>query len=173
MHGPGMRMATTLADVSSLRRYLVPQVPGVCLHVVDLGMACCAVEFVAGVARGLLVEVADSRGEGGTPPGASEHGQVPMNILIVSGTVTQPLASSVVDAWAGIPAPRAAIAFGACTISGGPYWDSYSVVAGIDDIIPIARYVPGCPPRPEAIVEALQAVARPLETRVHRSGEGG
>lgn len=96
--------------------------------------------------------------------GDSAHGggvDSPINVLIVSGTVTHALTQAVVRAWESLAQPRAAIAFGACTISGGPYWDSYAVAAGIDAHIPVTRYVPGCPPRPEALLEALAAVASP------------
>jgi NADH-quinone oxidoreductase subunit B len=51
------------------------------------------------------------------------------------------------------------MAFGACTASGGPYWDSYSVAQGIDETIPVQVYVPGCPPRPEALIAAILSIA--------------
>jgi len=51
------------------------------------------------------------------------------------------------------------LALGACATSGGPYWDSYAVVAGIDSVVPVASYVPGCPPRPEALVAAIVSLA--------------
>lgn len=141
-------------------------------------MACCAVEFVAAVASGLLVpEPTDSQPTVpglrddtavGTAPsvdfGSSLDDQPVFDVLIVSGTVTHALVPAVIEAWQSLPEPRAAIAFGACTISGGPYWDSYAVSPGIDEAIPVARYVPGCPPRPEAVIEALVALAEPSAT---------
>jgi NADH-quinone oxidoreductase subunit B len=144
-------------------RYVVAADRSVAVRVADLGMACCAVEFSAAVAQGLLISVEES-GHGGAEPAlggsaVSPSTPVAMSILVVSGTVTQPLLPSVVAAWAKIPEPKAAMAFGACTITGGPYWDSYSVAPGIDSAIPIHRYVPGCPPRPEALIDALLAVA--------------
>lgn len=156
------------------RRYRVPALPALRVHVADLGLACCAVEFVAAVARGLLVPdptalVPDPISDvspvpqeavgdpGGHPAGGAVGADV--HVLIVSGTVTNALLPSVAQVWASLPDPRAAIAFGACTISGGPYWDSYAVAAGIDQAIPVTRYVPGCPPRPEALLEALAALA--------------
>lgn len=146
-----------VAGVGVLRRYHLAEAPQVMVHVADLGMACCAVEFAAAVSRGLLIESRDIPTM--DPASPSRH------VLIVSGTVTHALGPSVEQAWHSLPEPRAALAFGACTISGGPYWDSYSVVPGIDTIIPVHRYVPGCPPRPEALISAIESLAQeaPLE----------
>jgi len=146
-----------VAGVGVLRRYHLAEAPQVMVHVADLGMACCAVEFAAAVSRGLLIESRDIPTM--DPASPSRH------VLIVSGTVTHALGPSVEQAWHSLPEPRAALAFGACTISGGPYWDSYSVVPGIDTIIPVHRYVPGCPPRPEALIAAIESLAQeaPLE----------
>lgn len=146
-----------VAGVGVLRRYHLAEAPQVMVHVADLGMACCAVEFAAAVSRGLLIESGDIP----TPDLASPS----RHVLIVSGTVTHALGPSVEQAWLSVPEPRAALAYGACTISGGPYWDSDSVVPGIDTIIPVHRYVPGCPPRPEALIAAIESLAQeaPLE----------
>lgn len=146
-----------VAVVGVLRRYHLAEAPQVMVHVADLGMACCAVEFAAAVSRGLLIESRDIPTM--DPASPSRH------VLIVSGTVTHALGPSVEQAWLSLPEPRAALAYGACTISGGPYWDSDSVVPGIDTIIPVHRYVPGCPPRPEALIAAIESLAQeaPLE----------
>ena len=117
--------------------------PGIRVSVADLGLACCAVEFAAAVARGLLV-----------PEQAPFDGNA-TSILVVSGTVTDALADEIVRAWESLPLPRAAMSFGACSNSGGPYWDSYSVTKGVDQIVPVDVYVPGCPPRPEAFMQAI------------------
>jgi NADH-quinone oxidoreductase subunit B len=76
----------------------------------------------------------------------------------VSGTVTRASAADVRAAWESLPEPRVAVAFGACTITGGPYWDSYAVLPGLDGVVPAAVHVPGCPPRPEAVDAALDMV---------------
>ena len=82
-----------------------------------------------------------------------------MNVLVVAGTVTKANADLVRRSYENLPTPRAVIAFGVCTISGGPYWDSYSVVPGIAEIVPVDIMVAGCPPQPADIAEALNALA--------------
>ena len=145
-----------VAGVGVLRRYHLAEAPQVMVHVADLGMACCAVEFAAAVSRGLLIESRDIPTM--DPASSSRH------VLIVSGTVTHALGPSVEQAWLSLPEPRAALAYGACTISGGPYWDSDSVVPGIDTIIPTDLYVAGCPPTPENLLSALVQLQKRVET---------
>ena len=81
------------------------------------------------------------------------------NILVIAGTVTHALAPTVKSAYDALQEPKVVVAFGACAISGGPYWDSYSVVSGAHELIPVDIQVPGCPPGPEELAAALmQAV---------------
>jgi NADH-quinone oxidoreductase subunit B len=129
------------------RQYRLASHPEIRVVATDLGLACCAVEFAAALTRGLLLPVADA------DPVPTLH------LLVVSGTLTHALRPSIEAAWERLPEPRAAMAFGACTASGGPYWDSYSVAQGIDETIPVQVYVPGCPPRPEALIAAILSIA--------------
>jgi NADH-quinone oxidoreductase subunit B len=117
------------------------------LRVHSLELACCSVEVSEALARLGVRPDADA---GDT--GERTH------VLLVSGTVTRTSVADVRAAWESLPEPRVAVAFGACTITGGPYWDSYAVLPGLDGIVPAAVHVPGCPPRPQAVDEALEMV---------------
>ena len=74
---------------------------------------------------------------------------------MVAGTCTDVLAPAVRRLWQSLPAATRVVSFGACSNTGGPYWDSYSVPKGIAQVLPVDVYVPGCPPRPEALLQAL------------------
>lgn len=117
------------------------------LWVFDLGLACCAVEFVAAsMTRPELVQQ-------GVAPSEPVTGQA--EVMVVAGTVTDKMAPAVRRLYDEMPGPAYVIAFGACATCGGPYWDSYCVTKGVDQIIPVDVYVPGCPPRPEALLHGL------------------
>jgi NADH-quinone oxidoreductase subunit B len=112
------------------------------LWLFDVGLACCAVEFAAAV-RGSEVAAA---------PEAAD-------VLVVSGTLTDVLAPALRSLYERMPEPRYVLSFGSCANCGGPYWDSYSVTKGVDRVIPVDVYIPGCPPRPEALVAGLTQLA--------------
>jgi NADH-quinone oxidoreductase subunit B len=115
------------------------------LTVLNVGLACCAVEAMVA-----------ALGPDGVVPYAEADRDV--QVMLVSGTVTTKLAPLVQRLHAELPGPVRVLAFGACASSGGPYWDSYCVTAGVDLLIPVDLYVPGCPPRPEALLDALDAL---------------
>jgi NADH-quinone oxidoreductase subunit B len=77
-------------------------------------------------------------------------------VLVVAGTLTNVEVPDLLRCHAALPAGTPVLAFGACTISGGPYWDSYSVTNGVDQVLPVALHVPGCPPTPETFLAAVR-----------------
>lgn len=137
------------ADVS---RYRLATDERIELSVLNLGLACCALEFDAAVANGLLVAVDDEDPVLGAGTGT---------VLVVAGTVTHPFADVVRRAYEEISSAGAVsvLAFGACASTGGPYWDAPSVIPGADHLVPVRSYVPGCPPNPEALVSAIIELA--------------
>jgi NADH-quinone oxidoreductase subunit B len=89
------------------------------------------------------------------------------DLLMVVGTITHRLAPVLRRVWEQMAEPKWVVSFGACTSSGGPY-NNYAVVQGIDTVVPVHLYVPGCPPRPEAVLDGLMK----LQDRVqHERGE--
>jgi NADH-quinone oxidoreductase subunit B len=113
----------------------------------SFGIACCAIEMI--VATSARFDLARFGAEvfRATPRQA--------DLMIVAGTVNQKLAERVKLLYEQMPAHKKVIAMGSCAISGGPYINTYNVVNGVDLIIPVDVYVPGCPPRPEALIDGF------------------
>jgi NADH-quinone oxidoreductase subunit B len=128
------------------------------LWVLDVGLACCTLEFDAAAMRPEPVE--GRRASVERLPALSDHSQV---AVVISGTVTDRLApavAAIVDGCEQQAGRRpVVISFGACASSGGPYWDSYAVTKGVDQLVPVDAYVPGCPPPPEALSAVLDQIA--------------
>jgi NADH-quinone oxidoreductase subunit B len=122
------------------------------------GLACCAIEMAtAGTCRfdgmerfGMLARATPRQSD----------------VMIVAGWVTKKMAPRIKRLYEQMPEPKYVIAMGECAICGGPWYDSYYVVDGVDKIIPVDIYIPGCPPRPEALIDGVVKLRKKI-----RAGE--
>lgn len=160
-HIPGGAIATTTVDK------VLEWGQESSIWYLSFGLACCAIEVLmaAGAARydldrfGMFFRA--------TPRQA--------DLMIVAGTVTKKMAPRVKRLYEQMAEPRYVIATGSCANAGGPFADSYSVVKGVDKIIPVDVYVPGCPPRPEAFIKGVLELREKMRedvARKHRAESG-
>ncbi|MHB9022851.1 MAG: NADH-quinone oxidoreductase subunit B [Armatimonadota bacterium] len=119
---------------------------------VTMGLACCAIEMMAASMShydldrmGVIFRASPRQAD----------------LMIVSGTVTKKMAQVVRRLYEQMPEPKYVIAMGNCACGGGPYYyDTYSVVRGIDLVIPVDYYISGCPPRPEQLIDVMMDLGR-------------
>jgi NADH-quinone oxidoreductase subunit B len=111
------------------------------------GLACCAIEMMAAFAGRFDLDRI------GVIPRATPR---QADLMIVAGRCTIKMAPIVRRLWEQMPEPKYVLSMGSCATCGGPfYYDNYSILKGIDQVVPVDVYVPGCPPRPEALIEGI------------------
>jgi len=113
------------------------------------GLACCAIEMMA---TGASKYDLDRFGAGVFRPSARQA-----DVMIFAGTISRKMGPVIKQLWDQMPSPKWAIAMGGCTIDGGPfkYPNQYAILEGADEIVPVDVYIPGCPPRPEALIAGI------------------
>jgi NAD(P)H-quinone oxidoreductase subunit K len=122
------------------------------------GTSCCFIEFAS-----LIGSRFDFDRYGLVPRSSPRQA----DLILTAGTVTMKMAPSLVRLYEQMPEPKYVIAMGACTITGGMFsTDSYSTVRGVDKLIPVDVYLPGCPPKPEAIIDAITKLRKKISREI-------
>nr|YP_010035687.1 NADH-plastoquinone oxidoreductase subunit K [Pseudostreblus indicus]QQQ88367.1 NADH-plastoquinone oxidoreductase subunit K [Pseudostreblus indicus] len=123
------------------------------------GTSCCFIEFAS-----LIGSRFDFDRYGLVPRSSPRQA----DLILTAGTVTMKMAPSLVRLYEQIPEPKYVIAMGACTITGGMFsTDSYSTVRGVDKLIPVDVYLPGCPPKPEAVIDAITKLRKKISREIY------
>lgn len=122
------------------------------------GLACCAIEMMATGAADYDLERFGCGVFRATPRQS--------DVMIVAGTVTLKMATRIRRLYDQMPDPKWVISMGSCANKGGPYWkEGYHVLKGVDRVVPVDIYVPGCPPRPETLLEAVINLQRKIRVQ--------
>jgi NADH-quinone oxidoreductase subunit B len=121
------------------------------------GLACCAIEMMSAATS------KNDMDRWGMFPFRASPRQA--DVLIVAGTLTTKMAGPLVRLWEQMPEPKWCVAMGDCTCSGGRYKRSYSTIEGIDRVMPVDIYVPGCPPRPEGLIYGMMKLGQLVKER--------
>nr|YP_011035480.1 NADH dehydrogenase subunit K [Hedychium tienlinense]WRI59705.1 NADH dehydrogenase subunit K [Hedychium tienlinense] len=144
-------ISTTLNDLSNWSRLSS-------LWPLLYGTSCCFIEFAS-----LIGSRFDFDRYGLVPRSSPRQA----DLILTAGTVTMKMAPSLVRLYEQMPEPKYVIAMGACTITGGMFGtDSYSTVRGVDKLIPVDVYLPGCPPKPEAVIDAITKLRKKISREI-------
>jgi len=123
----------------------------------QFGLACCAIEMMAAAGPRHDLD------RFGAIPRASPRQS---DVMIVAGTVTLKMAERVKRLYEQMSDPKYVISMGSCSNSGGPYWQhGYHVLKGVDLVVPVDVYVPGCPPRPEALIQGILELQKKIKLK--------
>ncbi|WZZ88933.1 hypothetical protein YC2023_117512 [Brassica napus] len=146
-------ISTTLNDLSNWSRLSS-------LWPLLYGTSCCFIEFSS-----LIGSRFDFDRYGLVPRSSPRQA----DLILTAGTVTMKMAPSLVRLYEQMPEPKYVIAMGACTITGGMFsTDSYSTVRGVDKLIPVDVYLPGCPPKPEAVIDAITKLRKKIAREIYK-----
>nr|YP_010184041.1 NADH-plastoquinone oxidoreductase subunit K [Lloydia tibetica]QVG62887.1 NADH-plastoquinone oxidoreductase subunit K [Lloydia tibetica] len=150
---PNSVISTTLNDLSNWSRLSS-------LWPLLYGTSCCFIEFAS-----LIGSRFDFDRYGLVPRSSPRQA----DLILTAGTVTMKMAPSLVRLYEQMPEPKYVIAMGACTITGGMFsTDSYSTVRGVDKLIPVDVYLPGCPPKPEAVIDAITKLRKKISREISK-----
>nr|YP_010234679.1 NADH-plastoquinone oxidoreductase subunit K [Casearia glomerata]QGU84331.1 NADH-plastoquinone oxidoreductase subunit J [Casearia velutina]QTA72469.1 NADH-plastoquinone oxidoreductase subunit K [Casearia glomerata] len=129
------------------------------------GTSCCFIEFAS-----LIGSRFDFDRYGLVPRSSPRQA----DLILTAGTITMKMAPSLVRLYEQMPEQKYVIAMGACTITGGMFsTDSYSTVRGVDKLIPVDVYLPGCPPKPEAVIDAITKLRKKISREIYEGSQQG
>ncbi|MSQ11272.1 MAG: NADH-quinone oxidoreductase subunit B [Dehalococcoidia bacterium] len=161
---PGIYARAAPSIITARAEDLIAMARKSSLWPLQFGLACCAIEMMATY---MAQHDLDRFGVVTWPsPRQSD-------VMIVAGTVVKKMWDPIKLLYEQMPEPKWVIAMGSCATNGGPYYRSYSVVMGVDHIIPVDVYIPGCPPRPEALLDGILRLQEKIQQDARRRGGTG